>query len=106
MDELYCGGNQLTSIDVSQNTKLECLQVDNNKLTELNVSNNAKLKRLWCQDNQLTSLDVSNNTALADLDCNPMNDAGGNNLLSTIYLANGQTIESINMPEDANIVYK
>lgn len=106
LDELYCGGNQLTSIDVSQNTKLECLQVENNKLTELNVSNNAKLKRLWCQDNQLTSLDVSNNTALADLDCNPMNDAGGNNLLSTIYLANGQTIESINMPEDANIVYK
>ncbi len=106
LKELYCGGNQLTSIAVSQNTKLECLQVDNNKLTELNVSNNAKLKRLWCQDNQLTSLDVSNNTALADLDCNPMNDAGGNNLLSTIYLANGQTIESINMPEDANIVYK
>ena len=45
---LYCGWNQLTSLDVSQNTAL----------TEL-----------FCPYNQLTSLDVSKNTALTYLNC-------------------------------------
>ena len=43
LEVLYCWGNQLTSLDVSNNTAL----------TELD-----------CSENQLTSLDVSNNTAL------------------------------------------
>ncbi len=48
LEVLYCWGNQLTSLDVSNNTAL----------TELD-----------CSENQLTSLDVSNNTALTSLGC-------------------------------------
>ena len=61
---LNCWGNQLTSLDVSKNTALTFLSCSNNQLTSLDVSHNTALNQLFCSDNQLTSLDVSNNTEL------------------------------------------
>ncbi len=66
---LYCDGNQLTSLDLSKNTALTYLQCDENQLTSLDVSQNTALTYLLCDNNQLTSLDVSKNTALSDLYC-------------------------------------
>jgi len=66
---LYCSKNQLTSLDVSQNTALTTLYCYNNQLTGLDVSQNTALTTLYCLDNQLTGLDVSQNTALETLDC-------------------------------------
>ena len=43
---------------------LAYLQCNLNDLTSLDVSNNTALTELQCRNNQLTSLDVSNNTAL------------------------------------------
>ncbi|MDC6470568.1 T9SS type A sorting domain-containing protein, partial [Flavobacteriales bacterium] len=60
LTSLSCQSNQLTSLDVSQNTALTYLRCDNNQLTSLDVSNNTALTRLWCNSNQLTSLDVRN----------------------------------------------
>ena len=58
--ELYCGGNEITSLDLSKNTALENLRCYNNKkLTKLNVSGHSALKEL----------DVSNNTAMTSLTC-------------------------------------
>ncbi len=68
LERLNCGGNQLTSLDVSHNTALTELHCWRNKLTTLDVSNNTALTELVLSHNQLTSLDVSNNTALAKLD--------------------------------------
>ena len=62
---LNCGGSQLISLDVSNNTALERLFCFSNQLTSLDVSNNTALYWLSCTDNQLTTLDVSNNTALS-----------------------------------------
>ncbi len=60
LKELYCGGNEITSLDLSQNTALENLRCYNNKkLTKLNVSGHSALKEL----------DVSNNTAMTSLTC-------------------------------------
>jgi len=59
----------LTSLDVSQNTALTYLNCRHNWLTNLDVSNNTALTELWCQENQLTTLDLSNNTALTWLMC-------------------------------------
>ena len=67
--ELYCDGNQLTSLDVSQNTALTTLDCRGNQLTSLDVSQNTALTKLDCKYNQLTSLNVSGCTALTDLDC-------------------------------------
>ena len=64
LKNLNCADNNLTSLDVSENTVLAELWCYGNQLTELDVSKNTKLKKLRCQKNQLTSLDVSKNTEL------------------------------------------
>ena len=46
LDLLYCNLNQLTSLDVSNNTALERLNVSENDLTSLDVSNNSSLVEL------------------------------------------------------------
>ena len=67
---LYCQDNQLTSLDVSKNTKLMMLFCYDNRLTKLDVSKNTKLKTLNFQRNQVASIDLSKNTALTGLYCN------------------------------------
>ncbi len=69
LTELYCVGNQLTELDMSQNKELQTLDCVVNQLTELDVRSNTALERLSCKENQLTELDVSNNTALMKLYC-------------------------------------
>ena len=69
LEILDCSDNQLTTLDVSKNTALEILHCSSNQLTTLDVSQNTALTELWCYDNQLTTLDVSQNTALTDLRC-------------------------------------
>ena len=66
---LNCSGNELTSLDVHENTALERLSCAENKLSSLDVSNNTALDELYCYNNQLTSLDVRQNTALKMLSC-------------------------------------
>ena len=69
LDALFCLDNQLTSLDLSNNTALTRLICSNNQLTSLDVSNNTSLWKLICSNNQLTSLDVSNNLALTFILC-------------------------------------
>ena len=69
LKELWCGSNQLTALDVSNNTALTVLWCDSNQLTTLGVRKNGALNRLYCGYNQLTALDVSGCTALTDLAC-------------------------------------
>ena len=66
---LDCSGNQLTALDVSKNTALTTLDCYHNQLTALDVSKNTALTNLDCSNNQLTALDVSKNTALTTLTC-------------------------------------
>ena len=67
LETLDVSYNQLTDIDVSSNSELEQLQCGANALTSLDVSGCPKLKRLYCTENQLTAIDVSANTKLEDL---------------------------------------
>ena len=64
LTKLYCGGNQLTSLDVSKNTALTYLECGWNKLTSLDVSKNTVLTSLSCSKNKLTSLYISGAYAL------------------------------------------
>ena len=104
LTSLYCHSNQLTSLDVSQNTLLTDLRCYNNQLTSLDVSQNTALTYLNCNSNQLTSLDVSKNTALNALDASPMNDAFGNNLLSYLYVHQGQIIPNVTENRSSNYI--
>ncbi len=47
--------NNLTSLDLSQNTELSFLSVGNNKLTTLDLSENRKIKRLYVNNNYFAS---------------------------------------------------
>ena len=69
LTELDCFENQLSSLDVSRNTKLIRLACSDNQLTALDVSKNTALEQLYCYNNQLTALDVSKNAALKKLVC-------------------------------------
>ena len=64
---LSCGSNQLTSLDVTQNTALTELWCEGNQLTTLDVTGATALNTLYCGVNQLATLDVTQNTALAYL---------------------------------------
>lgn len=60
LDTLQCNNNQLTTLDISSNTKLKILACHRNNLTNLDVSKNTKLEIFFCDANALTSLDVRN----------------------------------------------
>ena len=88
LTDLRCQGNQLTSLDLSQNTALTYLNCRNNLLTSLNVSASTALDQLHCQDNQLTSLDISQNIALTVLIC-------GNNQLTSLDVSQNTALNSL-----------
>ena len=92
--DLDCSNNQISNIDVSNNTALTYLTCRNNQLTSLDVSNNTALTHLDCKLNQLTSLDVSQNTALTNLLChiNQLTslDVSNNTALITLSCDNNQ----------------
>ncbi len=70
LEDLRCGNNPLTSLDLTQNLKLEYLSTySNHQLSSLDVTQNSNLKVLICTENQLSSLDVSQNLNLERLDC-------------------------------------
>ena len=66
---LNCDNNEITVLDVSQNTQLRELFCGMNALKELDVSHNLLLENLWCDSNEIRSLDLSNNTNLRVLGC-------------------------------------
>ncbi len=74
----------ITSIDLSQNTKLLSLQIGNvtGLLTSLDLSNNTLLRTLVCSGNKLKNLDLSNLPDLLSVNCRI-------NELENLNLANG-----------------
>ena len=88
LENLSCGYNKLTTLDVSKNPALKTLSCHSNQLTTLDVSKNPALKDLWCNNNQLTTLDVSKNPALKDLWCN-------NNQLTTLDVSKNPVLEEL-----------
>ena len=88
LKKLDCKNNNLTCLDVSQNTNLTVLYCESNHLTSLDLSKNTALTELTCQGNQLTSLDLSQNTALTKLDCalNPLTSLDVSNNPALTYL--------------------
>ena len=74
LTNLECSSNQLTGLDLSQNTLLTALDCPSNQLTLLDLSSNTALTYLFCDNNQLTCLNVkngNNNTLLVESNLNP-----------------------------------
>lgn len=69
LTRLWCSSNVITSLDFTQNTVLTNLNCENNQLTSLVLTSSTLLVNVQCWSNLLTSLDISQNTSLTTLDC-------------------------------------
>ncbi len=93
--ELDCSNNNLTSLDLTKNTKLQKVFCQHNQITEiatkgvstksvstkaLALSANVLLEVLDCSYNKLASIDLTANVKLKDLDCS-------HNLLETLNVS-------------------
>lgn len=121
METLICEVNDIQTLDLSGNYSLEWLNCRNCGLTSLDLSDCTRLQYLDCSKNYLPSLDVSNNLLLgqavhvdeAGLYCVQTTDYFGNNLLKTLYIADGQVIPFVtenrseeHIPAETNIITK
>ena len=93
LQSLYCSGNSLSALDISNNTKLKYLYCNNNALTSLDVTKNVYLEELECSHNNLTSLkvnasDITSNTSLSYLICNY-------NALTSLDLTKNKALEEL-----------
>ena len=89
LTELDCRYNELTELDVSLLTALTSLFCNGNELTELDVSALTALTVLYCGQNNLSKLDVSKNTELIDLSCDD------NGFLSELNLSANTKLEKL-----------
>ena len=108
LQHLEAAQNGLVQIDLSQNTDLEWAGLSKNALTSLDTSHNPKLKTLYCDGNLITSLDLSANPLLEVLSCHANQltdlDVSENPLLS--YLTCGQnTITVLDVSMLNNLSY-
>ncbi len=84
------------------------LDLEDNQLTSLDLSNNTALVSLDCVDNKITGLDLSNNTALTSLNCidnklTSLNIRNGNNSIITFFNAiNNGTLTCIQVDDETN----
>lgn len=99
LEYLYCARNNFTAIDVSDKPNLYYLNCTQCWLTSLDLSNNPGLLYLNCSYNNFSELDVSNNTKLYTLNCRYCEN------LTTLYLLEGQSIQSLYMSDWTQIVY-
>lgn len=69
LTELICKNNELTTLDVSKNTKLVTLDCSNNKIAALSVGNNPELVSITCNNNKIKELNTSASPLLVNLIC-------------------------------------
>jgi hypothetical protein len=70
---LYCYDNAIPSIDISKNNLLLNLNISTNKLSTIDVSKSPQLQVLGCAKNNISSLDFSKSEMLSSLDCSENN---------------------------------
>ena len=112
IESVDAGDCAIGNANVHENTFLRTLFIHNNKLTALDLEGNPQLTALRCDQNLITELNVSKCTSLSSLDCSPMNNASGQNVLTKLILSTGMTISQItenrsssNIPDGTEIVY-
>ena len=86
---LNCRGNDLTTIDLSQNTALTSVNLGANDFTAIDVSMLSALEKLYVQVNtELTSIAVGSNTFLEDLSTTSTN-------IASLDLSNNINLEKL-----------
>lgn len=108
---LEAPATSINSIDITKNTKLEAVNLDNTNVSVLDVSKNLNLKSLSCYTTNISSLDISKNKELEMVNCANSNLANltiseklpklkslqlnNNPKLITVDLANAENLEKL-----------
>ena len=90
---LSLDGNNLTTIDLSNNVRLTYLDLRYNNLSTIDLSKNVNLTYLGLGDNDLSTIDVSKNVNLTYLGL-------GDNDLSTIDVINNVNLTSLDLDDN------
>ncbi|WP_298514274.1 hypothetical protein [uncultured Kordia sp.] len=64
LQTLYANGNQLTSVDLTQNTSLQTLEINGNTISTIDLTQNTALVNLDIWSNPITTIDLTQNVAL------------------------------------------
>ena len=100
LEHLSCKSCNLTSLNLAGCNELVTLNCEKNQLTSLDVSHCPKLTSLDCSENQLEALDVSHCPDLGNLDCSSNQlttlDLSGLTALNRIY-CNNNNLTSLNL---------
>ena len=88
LEKLEIGFNQLTSLNLSQNTSLSYLDCWYNNLSSLDLSNNPNLTYVDCQTNQIRNLNISACSELTVLHCTA-------NDLTTLDVRNNKKLQKL-----------
>jgi len=107
LESLSCTHNQLSSLNISQNTALLTLECNFNTLTSLDASQNTNLTNLSCFGNQLSSLDLTQNTNLIQLNCNSnqlVNLRTSNSFLTTIH-CRSNNLSSLTVIQNTSLTF-
>ncbi len=102
----------LDNLDLSNNTNLNTLRLDDCWIDSIDISNNINLKSLYAGGSDITEIDLSNNTLLEYLDVAGVHlstlDVSNNTLLKELYCGNyggdmGQEITEIDLSNNVNL---
>ncbi|NJX15809.1 T9SS type A sorting domain-containing protein [Tamlana crocina] len=109
LTELRCQGNNLTSLNFSNNLQLKKLLCYSNNLSSLNISNNTVLEEVNANNNSIQNINLTNNTLLKDFQIGGSEltsiDVSNNNLLETLGVGANQisTLDISNNPNLTNL---
>ncbi len=106
LEILRCPQNNLTSLDIVQNTNLTLLDCTENNLSSLNIDSNIDLLSLSCSYNQLTNLNTTNNVNLEFINCEVNNLSSINvtqNLNLELLRFNANSITSIDVSNNQSL---
>ena len=78
-----------TSLDFTNNTKLQRIYIASNNLTTIDLTKNTALQELWASYNRFTSVNLSLNT-----------------MLSYVILSNNTTLTSLNLRGASGLMYR
>ena len=88
---LVIKANDLESLNLENNDKLEMLELSENKITKLDISKNLNLKKLYINKSKLESLNLENNIKLENLD------VSDNKYLKNLDIRNLKKLKHINL---------
>ena len=99
--DLIASGNNLTTLDVSNLSKLRWLNLTNNNIASIDLSHNTELRLLWIN---IKKLSLNKNTELLSLSIWGSEltslDLSNNNKLEHLYLEGNPNLVSLTLPTD------